>query len=161
VLALGVDSATKTGLAIVVFNSGKFSLVKSKTVTINEPMDVPKCRLGPPGFEASVPITDMAAIEMPYLARGERANPSTLQKLSRIFGWWEYYFARSEIPCMHVNAQQWQSAILGRCVSRTERKKAAIVFCMRMFKVELSSDEADAACIAYWAIKQQLSKGKR
>jgi Holliday junction resolvasome RuvABC endonuclease subunit len=158
-LALGTDIGKKTGLAIVAFNSGKFSLVKSKTVTINEPMDVPKCRLGPPGFESSVPITNTAVIELPYLGK----NPQTMQKLARIFGWWEYYFARAEIPCTHVNAQQWHTSVLGigPRVPRKKRKEAAVVFCMRMFKVELPSDEADAACIAYWAIKQQLAKGKR
>jgi hypothetical protein len=159
VLALGVDSATKTGLAMVKFENGRFSIVETRLANVREPLDATV------GFslDSLLELRAFVAMETPYIARGTKANPATLLKLARIFGWWEYSFALTRVPVLQVSAHAWQSSVLGvgPRVPRIKRKEAAIVFCMRMFKVELSSDEADAACIAYWAIKQQLSKGKR
>jgi Holliday junction resolvasome RuvABC endonuclease subunit len=150
-LALGIDSATKTGLATVSFADGKFALIHSDIVEMKRPLDT------------IIPYQPcaIAAIEFPYLAQGKKSNPLVLQKLARIFGWWEFELALKNIPYVGVYPNEWQSAILGYCGKREERKKAAILFCKCMFKTDLPSDEADAACIAYWAIKQQLAKGKR
>jgi Holliday junction resolvasome RuvABC endonuclease subunit len=149
-LALGIDSATNTGLATVSFLEGKFTLIDSETKKIVDPCYASLSRRR----------WEFAAIELPYLATGSKMNPQTMQFLSRIYGWWESTLARNGIPYVGVYPNEWQSAILGYCGKREERKKSATVFCKCMFKTDLPSDEADAACIAYWAIKQQLAKGK-
>ena len=156
-MALGIDAATRTGWALVSSDLGRETLVEHNTLELGgrnawEWVDwlVQHCRgqLQP----------SIVAVECPWLGK----DPHALEVLARLCGRFEQAFEAAGARVIVVKAQQWQCAALSGLMNRTskrvQRKRAAKLWCRATFGVDLCEDEADAACIATWAIRQAQAK---
>jgi hypothetical protein len=101
------------------------------------------------------PTIEVVAIEDAYL--GE--NVDTLKTLARLVGRWQQAFEALGLETRLVMADVWQRGILMGLISRTSgreaRKKAAAVWARATFGTILGPDEADAAGLATWELRQR------
>ena len=154
-LALGIDCATRSGWAAVESHLGRESLIEHGIVD---------AAAETPLWEQMDSVLDKArhvalvAIELPWLGD----NPHTLEVLARLCGQWEHACAMRGLDCVLVRPQQWGTSILSGLITthskRAQRKRAAKMWCKATFGVDLPEDEADAACLSTWAIRQAQAK---
>lgn len=159
-IALGIDCATKAGWSLVE-NAGKGEELLDHGVLNLDGKKLPawnqvsflalRCRK--PGLEPNV-----VAIELPWLGK----NVATTIVLARLCGRFEQAFdpsAKVEL----VRASEWQASILGRFggKSRETLKKASKDLVKRIFKEDVTEDEADATWIAVSALRKAKIEAAR
>ena len=154
---LGLDSAERTGFALVVRPpGGRERLLRHGCVTVGTGRQVEAAV-----SELAVDGPDLVAIEAPFV----KVNASTGLVLATLLGRWLQEWERRGVPTLTVLASTWQIAILAGLIERTSgreaRKAAARRWTLALYGEELSEDEADAACIASWALRRGLVGGGR
>jgi hypothetical protein len=101
------------------------------------------------------PAVDVVAIEDCYLDQ----NVDTVKILSRLVGRWQQAFEALGLETHLVLADTWQRGILtglmGPRSNREARKRAAAVWARATFGTVLEADEADAAGLATWELRQR------
>jgi len=152
-LVLGIDSAPRrTGWALVERDGrqerlvayGALTAVDADVVTEFSGQVVHRC-----------PSIDVVAIEDAYY--GE--NVGTTKALSRLVGRWQQAFEGLGLETKLVMADVWQRGILTGLITpksgREARKAAAAIWVRSTFGTALGADEADAAGLATWELRQR------
>ena len=147
---LGIDSAELTGFALVSKGPGASErLLRHGTMHIRTAADV---EAAVAEFAPHAP--DVVAVEAPFV----RANAATGLTLAVLLGRWLQEWERRGATAVTVLASTWQIALLTGLIDgrskRDQRKRAARTWAQAAFGEDLSEDEADAACIASWALRQ-------
>jgi Holliday junction resolvasome RuvABC endonuclease subunit len=150
-LAIGADIASKTGWSVVESQGGHEIPLEHGIVDVTN---------ATPLWEQIDAVLDkgrhvaVVALELPYLAK---ENPHVLEVLARLCGQWEHACAMRGLDYVLVRPSQWQSAILTGLIAtsskREQRKRAARMWCLATFGLDLPEDEADATAIATWALR--------
>jgi Holliday junction resolvasome RuvABC endonuclease subunit len=103
----------------------------------------------------SAPTVTVVAIEDAYLDK----NVLTVKVLSRLVGRWQQAFEAYGLATRLVMAEVWQQGVLGgligRGTDRAGRKKAAKIWAQATFSEALDENEADAAALATYEIRQR------
>ena len=152
-IVLGVDSAfSRTGWALVEREDRRERLIAHGILEACDADVVSEFA----GKMATGPLTiHTVVIEDAYLAE----NVDTLKALCRLVGRWQQAFEVLGLRTRLVMADVWQRGILlgliGARSEREERKRAAQLWAKATFGEVLHSDEADAAGIATWQIRQR------
>lgn len=98
---------------------------------------------------------DVVVIEDAYLDK----NVDTVKALSRLVGRWQQAFEALGVTTRLVMADVWQRAILTGLITgaanRQARKKAAQIWAKATYHKALSEDEADAAALATFEMRQR------
>lgn len=152
VRVLGLDSAERTGFALIERAGGRERLVRYGVLRIQGAGDVERAV-----NELALESPDLVAIEAPFV----RANAATGLTLATLLGRWLQAWERLGTPTTTVLASGWRPVILaGLCDRRSDRatcKRAARTWAKASFGVELDEDEADATGIAAWALRRRGS----
>jgi Holliday junction resolvasome RuvABC endonuclease subunit len=155
-IVLGLDSATRTGFAVVRVEGGREELLEHGVIDGRDADEIDD-------FAHRIAQTyspDVAAIEDNYLDK----DPSALKTLSRIVGRWQQALETRGVETRLVLAQVWQSGLLrglGGAGDRKGRKKAAALWVLGAFRIkDVSPDETDAICMATWEARRRAFAGK-
>jgi Holliday junction resolvasome RuvABC endonuclease subunit len=152
-IVAGIDSAELTGYAILESGSACLALLRHGAVKISTGADVELV-----ATELATAGAHLLAVEAPFVKPAARGgNPHSALELATLVGRWLQAAEVRAIPTGTVLASTWQPAILkgDRWAPREARKAAAVRWAAVTFGVTLTEDEADAACIAAWAIRHQ------
>lgn len=155
-IVVGIDSATSTGWAVIHRDE------RGRETRLGSGVTSAESAGGIAAFVQTMtttwPTIDLVAVEDAYLDK----NPKTLKVLCRIQGRWLQEFERAGIRCTLVDASTWQIGMLRgliqRASPRKDRKKAAILWARRLLGAAVTSDEADALCLATWAARTEVIK---
>ncbi len=148
---LGIDPGNQFGLAVVTIEpEPKFLYGFGDKMNLKRSHGA--CWYVDECFERKQSITN-AVIEDQYLPRGPKANIDTAIKIGRNSGRWYEACARWGIVIEFIKPAAWQhrqlkGLIRGGHPTRAQRKAAAVEFCRLAWKIDLSEDVADAACMA-------------
>jgi Holliday junction resolvasome RuvABC endonuclease subunit len=154
---LGLDSAERTGFALVAREpGGRERLLRHGCLTA-----ITASHVEAAVAELAGEAPDLVAIEAPFV----KVNASTGLVLATLLGRWLQEWERRGTRTTTVLASTWQISLLagliGRASVREARKAAARSWTKAIYGAELSEDEADAACIAGWALRRGLIGGGR
>lgn len=158
-VAAGIDVAALTGWAIVEANVHGQKLLAHGTAKIRRGADVERLV-----DELAGAGPQVIALERPFVKPASRGgNPHSGLELAELLGRFRQAFEMLGAATLTVLASTWQPAILGvdRWANRETRKAAAVAWARRELGAELSEDEADAAAIAAWAIRQRSGRPER
>ena len=146
---LGLDSAERTGYAVVVRDhGGRERLERHGTLTVRSAADVDAA-----ASELAGAGPDVVAVEEPFI---HPRNPATGLALARLLGRWLQAFEGRGFTVVTVPASMWQPATLPGVTQRTrsaERKAAAVAFARERFNVEVGEDAADAIALAVFVAR--------
>ncbi len=151
---LGLDSALRTGFAVVARDpGGRERLERHGTLTVRTAADVEAAVA-----ELAAAGPDVVAVEAPFI----RANAATGLTLATLLGRWLQEWERRGVPTVTVLASTWQIGLLAglidRCSDRAARKAAARRWALATYDAPLAEDEADAAGIAAWALRRRWAR---
>lgn len=154
-MILGLDSAPRrTGWALVDRVGSRERLVAYGVVGNCDAAVVHKFAADVT-TKATAPLA-LVAIEDCYLEK----NVDTLKKLARLTGRWQQEFETRGLSTSLVMADVWQRGILRGLITdgapRAARKAAAQKWVNWTHKVAVAPDEADAICLATWALRVRL-----
>lgn len=141
--ALGLDIASKTGWAVAEDDS----LIELGLLNARDERAI---RRFVTGIWEQHPDLDLVAIEAPIALQ----NGNTTIMLAKMAGALTYAFSE-RCPVHEVHSSAWRSQVLGMH-SRAGREalKAGAVEWVRLRTGRyVTTDEADAACIAFWATR--------
>lgn len=162
-ISLGIDCATHSGWAVVDDSNGKEEIVDTGLIDFSKIEETPWR-----GARSIIDVwgnregPDVIAIELPWLGK----NVATTIKLACFCGMFMQEMGRAWlVKPMLIGANEWQTKLLGTQGKRDRRKKAAIEWVRLYFGQTLPEDEADAVCIATYAlrlhkIKTRTKEGK-
>lgn len=157
---LGIDSATTSGVALLLPGGAAgglalYRLAAYGAVRRTTPTTVASVLDRVAELACDRPVA--AYVEEPYLARGPAANPRTLASLVTHRTYWSVACEARGWPVELVRASKWQSNLLGcrRGAPRAERKRAAQAHVLAVEGMQTTQDEADAICLAYWALRRE------
>lgn len=152
---VGVDSAEHAGIAVVHRDAHGEHLRLSTTLTISSASDVESAVA-----RLAVYAPDLVCIEAPFV----RLNPATALGLATLMGRWLQAWERREVATTTVLASTWQIGLLEGLITRRSaraaRKAAARRWALATFGADLPEDEADAACLATWALRRARMQGR-
>jgi hypothetical protein len=153
-VVLGIESAfSRTGWALVERDGPKERLIAHGKLEAVDAEVVAEFS----GRMATGPLTiHTVVIEDGYPLE---TNVDTLKALCRLVGRWQQAFEALGVSTRLVREDVWQSAILlglgGSSSPRAERKKAAQAWATVTFRETLGEDEADAAGVATYELRQR------
>lgn len=155
VTVLAVDSAQRSGWAIVRHARGRDRLLDHGIVNVRSAADVVQAV----EVLASFPV-DAIAIESPYIG----VNAGTGLALAMLAGRWAQEFERRGVEVQGVLATVWQMGVLAGLISRhsgrDDRKRAAQLWARATFGAALAEDEADAAGLASFVARSRAFAGR-
>jgi Holliday junction resolvasome RuvABC endonuclease subunit len=151
-IILGLDSATRTGWALVQGEKLlEHGVVNGADRKRQDLLAVYVCGKARP---------DLVVIEDNYFGK----HVDVVKVLSRIVGAWELCFAVRGVDTELLMASTWQRELLTGLISNgsksDHRKKACALWVKQTYGVRVSEDEADAIGIATWVARRESYAAK-
>lgn len=154
-IVAGIDSAARTGIAIVSSDGRRERLLWHAVREVHDAADIAELVA-----EVAERGVHLIAIESAYLG----INPRTALALGERVGRWLQQIERTGGRATCVSPSIWQSGILLGLIAarstRAVRKRAARQWARATFGVELGEDEADATGIATWAARRAVMEDR-
>lgn len=160
-IVLGLDSAARTGYAVVERLNGSERLLERGVLDLRD-QETLATRIDDFAHKMAGRFEiDVVAIEDNYLDTNEdKANVVTLKSLARMVGRWCQAFESRGITTVLANPQKWavgvlRGVLMGPTSDRKTRKKACGIWVRATFKVQPEENEADAIGIATYEARQR------
>lgn len=154
---LGLDIASKTGWGIVERVDGKERLSESGII---DATDMRQIRKFVSWLWENHPDLGRCWIESTYVARGPHANPEVTIQLAQKAGAFRYALSE-RLAVDFVSPAQWRAEVLsppGK-LQRADLKRLAQSHVKLAFRIQVSADEAEAICIAFYGVRRMLFGG--
>lgn len=171
--AVGVDPGTLTGVAIVTYDDGRWSLDYAKKIRVSTPSPL----VDPEYIRKIDEIlliadADRLAIEDQYLNMGiisqsikahrtVTTNIGSIMRVIQIRSWWESLAAKRGYTDIRIfKPSMWRSLVFGRTKKLTSKewKHKAQAFVKMLFGKKLSQDQAEAVLIAVAGLSDRLGE---
>lgn len=157
---VAIDSATKSGVALLLPGAVEGGLALYRMAAYGCARRTLPATVGAVLEAVGQAVGDLPVsvyLEEPYLATGRQRNPRTLAALVTCRTYWMVAAEAKGWPVELVRAQTWQTRHLGirRGAPRDHRKAVAKQHVLRVTGLEVTQDEADAICMACWALRRE------
>lgn len=149
-IVVGIDSAELSGLAVVARPAGaRERLVHSGVAKVRTADDIEAVVARLAAYQP-----DLVVVEEPFI---HPAHPLAGLVLSRLVGRWLQAFETRGLTTVTIPAAMWQPGLLAGLMppraTRPQRKAAAQTWVRSVFAVDATEDQADAVCMATFALR--------